>query len=281
MPRLHRTAMTVGFVILSAQPVHGRLLAHEQWHIRQFCAWGPLFIPVYFLLAIPYGYRRHPMEIRAQVAAGERAPTRPDLTPLVRTSTSRSDARRACADPGDEAHPPSDPTTDPGDDVTGVVHARVHAGVADGRGRHAEGQAEGRHHLGDRRRRRPPPTRNDPTGTTPRSASRRAAPGHARRVGVGTAAMPGELHRQVHDRRRAGDRGHAGERRTPAPTASDGEEHGRGADPQLRMVGRARERAEGTVERRCRRGRDRPVHRLVDGRELAQQPRDQAIGSAR
>ena len=41
---------------------------------------------------------------------------------------------------------------------------------------------------------------------------------HARRVCVGTAPMPGELHRQVHDRRRAGDRGHAGEGRTPAPT---------------------------------------------------------------
>ena len=28
MPRLHRTAMTVGFVIVSAEPVTGRLLAH-------------------------------------------------------------------------------------------------------------------------------------------------------------------------------------------------------------------------------------------------------------
>jgi hypothetical protein len=43
--------------------------------------WGPLFIPVYFLLAIPYGYRRHPMEIRAQIAAGERPPARPDHPP--------------------------------------------------------------------------------------------------------------------------------------------------------------------------------------------------------
>ena len=76
--KFHRTAMTVGFVIVSAEPVTGRLLAHERWHIRQFCAWGPLFIPVYFLLAIPYGYRRHPMEIRAQIAAGERSPARPD-----------------------------------------------------------------------------------------------------------------------------------------------------------------------------------------------------------
>jgi hypothetical protein len=74
MPHASRAAMTVGFVIISAQPVTGRLLTHEQHHIRQFCAWGPLFIPVYFLMAIPYGYRRHPMEIRAQIASGERPP---------------------------------------------------------------------------------------------------------------------------------------------------------------------------------------------------------------
>jgi hypothetical protein len=30
---------------------------------------GPLFIPVYFLLAIPFGYRRHPMERSAERAA--------------------------------------------------------------------------------------------------------------------------------------------------------------------------------------------------------------------
>jgi hypothetical protein len=71
MRRMNRGAMTVGFVVLSATPVEGRLLAHERHHVRQYCAWGPLFIPVYLLLAIPYGYRRHPMELRAQRAAGE------------------------------------------------------------------------------------------------------------------------------------------------------------------------------------------------------------------
>ncbi len=71
MPKLDRTAMTVGFVILSAEPVRGTLLAHERHHIRQFCAWGPLFIPVYLALAIPFGYRRHPMELAARRAAGE------------------------------------------------------------------------------------------------------------------------------------------------------------------------------------------------------------------
>jgi hypothetical protein len=71
MPRLHRVAMTMGFVILSAQPLQGRLLVHEQHHIRQFERLGPLFGPVYFGLAIRYGYRRHPMERAARRAAGE------------------------------------------------------------------------------------------------------------------------------------------------------------------------------------------------------------------
>ena len=71
MLHANRVAMTVGFVILSARPVTGRLLAHEQHHIRQYEAWGPLFIPVYLVLAIGHGYRHHPMEVRAQRAAGE------------------------------------------------------------------------------------------------------------------------------------------------------------------------------------------------------------------
>ncbi|MGH7541395.1 MAG: hypothetical protein ACRELC_10390 [Gemmatimonadota bacterium] len=74
MPRLGRSAMTVGLVILSSRPLRGRLLAHERHHVRQYLAWGPFFIPLYFLLAIPFGYRRHPMERaaqRAEVAAGQ------------------------------------------------------------------------------------------------------------------------------------------------------------------------------------------------------------------
>jgi len=71
MLRAHRAAMTVGFVVVSARPVEGTLLLHERQHVRQYCAWGPLMIPVYLLLAIPYGYKRHPMERRARRAAGE------------------------------------------------------------------------------------------------------------------------------------------------------------------------------------------------------------------
>ncbi|MCI0633672.1 MAG: hypothetical protein L0206_07135 [Actinobacteria bacterium] len=68
---MHRTAMTVGFVIVASVPVEGRLLEHERHHVRQYARWGPLFIPVYLLLAIGFGYRRHPMERSARRAAGE------------------------------------------------------------------------------------------------------------------------------------------------------------------------------------------------------------------
>jgi hypothetical protein len=71
MLRAHRVAMTIGFVVVSAERLEGRLLAHERHHVRQYCVWGPLFIPVYLVLAIPYGYRRHPMELAAQRASGE------------------------------------------------------------------------------------------------------------------------------------------------------------------------------------------------------------------
>ena len=71
MLRFHRTAMTVGFVIVGALPIEGQLSRHERHHIRQYCVLGPFFLPVYVGLAIPYGYRRHPLEVRARRAAGE------------------------------------------------------------------------------------------------------------------------------------------------------------------------------------------------------------------
>lgn len=69
--RIHRAAMTVGFVILANRRVEGRLLTHEKHHIRQYMWWGPLFLPAYLALAVPYGYRRHPFERAARRAAGE------------------------------------------------------------------------------------------------------------------------------------------------------------------------------------------------------------------
>jgi hypothetical protein len=71
LARMGRSAMTIGFVIVSNVPVEGTLLVHERAHVRQSMVLGPLFIPVYFLLAVPYGYRRHPMERAARRAADE------------------------------------------------------------------------------------------------------------------------------------------------------------------------------------------------------------------
>lgn len=77
LARMHRTAMTVGFVILSARPLEGRLLTHERHHVRQSMVWGPLFVPVYLALAVPFGYRRHPMERAARRASGEESSLEP------------------------------------------------------------------------------------------------------------------------------------------------------------------------------------------------------------
>lgn len=71
LSKINRVAMTVGFVIISAEPVEGVLLAHERHHIRQYMAWGPLFIPAYLLAFAVRGYDRHPFELAAKQAAGE------------------------------------------------------------------------------------------------------------------------------------------------------------------------------------------------------------------
>lgn len=72
LTKMNRSAMTVGFVILSAEPVVGTLELHERHHVRQYCLWGPVFIPVYIGLAVPFGYARHPFERAARRAAAER-----------------------------------------------------------------------------------------------------------------------------------------------------------------------------------------------------------------
>ena len=71
---IHREAMTLGYVVVSASPVEGRLLAHERHHVHQYRTWGPLFIPVYLALAVVYGYRRHPMELAAEANARREVP---------------------------------------------------------------------------------------------------------------------------------------------------------------------------------------------------------------
>jgi len=67
---IDREAMTLGYVVVSAAPVEGRLLAHERHHLQQYRAWGPLFIPVYLGLAVVLGARR-PRWARAPPPAAE------------------------------------------------------------------------------------------------------------------------------------------------------------------------------------------------------------------
>ncbi len=71
---IDREAMTLGYVVVSASPVEGRLLAHERSHVHQYRVWGPLFIPVYLVLAAVCGYRRHPMELAAEASARREDP---------------------------------------------------------------------------------------------------------------------------------------------------------------------------------------------------------------
>lgn len=64
-------ATTLGHVVITLDEPSPALLAHEQLHSRQVERLGPAFGPVYVLLLVLYGYRRHPME-RAARRAGRR-----------------------------------------------------------------------------------------------------------------------------------------------------------------------------------------------------------------
>jgi hypothetical protein len=66
--RFRRSAVTYGHVVLSARPLQGRLLAHELHHVRQYERLGILYIPVYVLIWLFTGYRRHPLEAAARRA---------------------------------------------------------------------------------------------------------------------------------------------------------------------------------------------------------------------
>jgi hypothetical protein len=63
-----RSAITLGHVVLSNRPVADRLLAHELHHVWQYEALGPLYLPIYLLVWVFTGYRRHPFEMAARLA---------------------------------------------------------------------------------------------------------------------------------------------------------------------------------------------------------------------
>jgi hypothetical protein len=66
-----RSAITFGHVVLSNRPVTGRLLAHELHHVWQYEALGPVYLPIYLLVWVFTGYRRHPFEMAAKLAEAE------------------------------------------------------------------------------------------------------------------------------------------------------------------------------------------------------------------
>ena len=66
--RFRRSAVTYGHVVLTVHPLRGRLLAHELHHVRQYERLGIFYIPVYVLVWLFTGYRRHPMEASARRA---------------------------------------------------------------------------------------------------------------------------------------------------------------------------------------------------------------------
>lgn len=63
-----RSAVTYGHVVLSNTRLEGRLLDHELHHVWQYERLGPLYIPLYLLIWVFTGYRRHPFEEAARLA---------------------------------------------------------------------------------------------------------------------------------------------------------------------------------------------------------------------
>jgi hypothetical protein len=66
-----RSAITYGHVVLANRRVAGSLLVHELHHVRQYERLGPLYLPLYVLIWIFMGYRRHPFEEAARLAERE------------------------------------------------------------------------------------------------------------------------------------------------------------------------------------------------------------------
>lgn len=72
-----RSAITFGHVVLSNRPLEGPLLVHELHHVWQYERLGPLYIPIYVLVFVFTGYRRHPFELAAQYVEGATRAGRP------------------------------------------------------------------------------------------------------------------------------------------------------------------------------------------------------------
>ena len=70
----HYRAITFGHVVLAVDELDPSTLEHELVHVRQYEAWGPLFIPVYGLASLGArirgrdAYRDNPFEVAARAA---------------------------------------------------------------------------------------------------------------------------------------------------------------------------------------------------------------------
>ncbi|MPZ71955.1 MAG: hypothetical protein GEU74_01785 [Nitriliruptorales bacterium] len=69
------TAAGLGHVVIALEEPSASLLAHELAHVRQAERLGPFMAPAYLALLAVHGYRHHPMERAARLAA-ERHATR-------------------------------------------------------------------------------------------------------------------------------------------------------------------------------------------------------------
>jgi hypothetical protein len=72
-----RAAITFGHVVLSNRRLEGSLLAHERHHVWQYERLGPLYLPIYLVVWVFTGYRRHPFERAAVLAEAEPTPAGP------------------------------------------------------------------------------------------------------------------------------------------------------------------------------------------------------------
>lgn len=72
-----RAAITYGHVVLSNRPLDGVLLRHELHHVWQYERLGPFYIPIYVLVWVFTGYRKHPFEMAARLAESSTPAGRP------------------------------------------------------------------------------------------------------------------------------------------------------------------------------------------------------------
>jgi len=63
------SAITLGRVIISTNPLLPPVWVHELEHVAQSERWGPLFLPVYLFRHLRFGYQRNPFELEAQARA--------------------------------------------------------------------------------------------------------------------------------------------------------------------------------------------------------------------